>query len=519
MEKLNEIFFHLKQTLWGRLHFKIAVGTTLFTTVILVTTFTFFFISSRRERTEEFFQRANVKADIIYRSLETAMVYKSPATARAVVEELVERLHSSGEFAHLAIMDKMGKVWVSSLPAEEGTRITDRVNHCMPCHQGSEPIKQAASWALPGEGGGETYRVASAFMNGPLCLQCHNNESTINGVLIADFPMEGFKEALQGELHILMMVMAATLGAMLFSLRYLLRTLVVKRIQRLSERTRRIGQGELPPPTPVRGVDELARIEVDFNEMCRGLIDQKRKNEELQKELIQREKLAVIGQLVAGIAHDFNTPLGIVLSRLECLKLEADHIPIRQEFEKDLAVIERQIKRLARTVQGLLSFSRHTPIQFEPVKMHHVIKEAMDTCHPSYEKKQIHLHGDSPADLPPVYGNPIQLEQMLINLLNNAYEAVENGGTVRVHAQRTSSPPRNGIVLVVEDNGPGFPEEIMQTLFLPFVTSKKSGDGTGLGLAIVSQIVSQHGGTLKAGKSPLGGAWVEICLPTQDGRE
>jgi len=516
MNETNNPIALTAHTLWSRLHYKIAMGTTVFTTLILFAAFSFFYVSNSRERTNEFFQRANVKADIVYRSLETAMIYKSPETARAVVKEMVERLSSSGEFSYLAVIDIEGNVWVSTNPSNEGRPVDNRNETCLPCHRKPEDKKPFNSWILPKGAQGEVYRIASVFQNGTACYQCHSSQNAINGVLVADFPMTGFKAALSEELRNLLIVLIVSLGAMLFSLRYLLLRIVVKRIQNLSERTRRIGQGELPPPAPVKGSDELSQIERDFNEMCQGLIEKKKKNEELIMKLIQQEKLAVIGQLVAGIAHDVNTPLGIVLSRLECLKLEADNVPMREGVVKDLEVIERQIKRLARTVQGLLAFSKQAPIQFENVRMRNIIHEAVEACRPSFERRRIRLRWDCPSDLPFVYGNPIQFEQMLINLLNNACDAVKDQGTVQLRAlgKKENIPP--GIQLIVEDDGPGFPDELVKTVFLPFVTTKKSEKGTGLGLAIVSQIVSQHGGNMLIGRSALGGALFEIFLPAHD---
>ena len=113
-------------------------------------------------------------------------------------------------------------------------------------------------------------------------------------------------------------------------------------------------------------------------------------------------------------------------------------------------------------------------------------------------------------DLPVIHGNHVQLEQMLINLINNSRDALVKNGNVRLQVRRKLQDPTIGILIRVEDDGPGFPEAILPKIFFPFVTTKQPGSGTGLGLAIVSQIVSQHKGTVRAGRSTWGGALVEI---------
>ncbi|MEW6235220.1 MAG: HAMP domain-containing sensor histidine kinase [Candidatus Omnitrophota bacterium] len=504
-----------RNPLWNYLHFKIAAGTTLFTSVILIASFSFFYLTIREERSQDFYDRAREIADLVYRSLETAMQHKSPDTGQVIVGQLVDSLLESGEFQRLSILDKKGRIWISSSRAEQGKVYPSQDKACLSCHENSQPPSFNSS-GVDRDSNPAFYRISLSFNNRKSCQDCHAPTSRVNGVLIADFSMEHFNAALAQYYNFFLINLAVSLAGMLLGLRFFLRRIVVNRISRLSGLTRRIGQGDLPPISDVAISDEISKIEHDFYEMCKGLTYQRKRNEELQQELLQREKLATIGNLVAWCAHELNTPIGNILSRLECLKMETNQTPIRDEFAQDLKVIERQSKRMARTVQGLLSFSRQSPVQYESVQFERVIREAVDSCSQQLKKKNIAIDCQCEKNLPEIFGNPVQLEQMVINLLNNSGDALDINGRILLSVRRENTTDFSGIIMKVEDDGPGFPPELSQRILLPFVTSKGPGEGVGLGLAIVSQIVSQHRGTIRIGKSSFHGALTEIYLPNKN---
>jgi signal transduction histidine kinase len=224
-----------------------------------------------------------------------------------------------------------------------------------------------------------------------------------------------------------------------------------------------------------------------------------------QKQILQAEKLATIGQMAAGIAHELNTPLTYIMGNLELLQSQA--LPDAQK--EMLASVGRGAERIKGLAQSLLAFSRPSQEELLPLSANDVIERSLELCHYQILKSGVELKKRLEADLPAVKGVSNQLEMALINLVVNALHAMESGGRLTV-----SSTAREGSVeIAVADTGPGIPEAIQPTMFEPFVTTKAEGRGTGLGLSTVLMVVERHNGkidfTTRAGE----GTTFRIQLP------
>jgi signal transduction histidine kinase len=226
-----------------------------------------------------------------------------------------------------------------------------------------------------------------------------------------------------------------------------------------------------------------------------------------QKRLLQSEKLATIGQMAAGIAHELNTPLTYIMGNLELLEAQPAAAP-QKEMLGSIAVGAERIAALARR---LLAFSR--PAQEEqpgPVSVNDVIERSLELCHYQILKGGVQLRKELDPAVPRVQGVPNQLEIALINLVVNAVHAMEGGGVLHV-----SSALRDGHVeIAVADTGKGIPIEIQPTIFEPFFTTKPEGKGTGLGLSTVLMVVERHQGRIDFTSGPEQGTTFRITLPT-----
>jgi signal transduction histidine kinase len=224
-----------------------------------------------------------------------------------------------------------------------------------------------------------------------------------------------------------------------------------------------------------------------------------------QKQLLQSEKLATIGQMAAGIAHELNTPLTYIMGNLELLESQLAS-PTHKEMLSSIAVGAERITSLA---QRLLAFSR--PAQEEPaeIAINDVVERSLELCHYQILKGGVHLRKELSASLPRVQGVANQLETALINLVVNAVHAMEGGGTLQI-----ATASRNGHVeIAVADTGQGIPAEIQATIFEPFFTTKPEGKGTGLGLSTVLMIVERHKGRIEFTSAPGAGTTFRISLP------
>ncbi len=234
----------------------------------------------------------------------------------------------------------------------------------------------------------------------------------------------------------------------------------------------------------------------------------------LERSARQAEKLAALGTLAAGLAHELNNPIGIISARAEVMRLEAESAPLPGAVREDLAVIHRHAQRVARIAQGLLSFARQSPGEWELVDLNRVVDQTLLLIEKTIVKEGVTLKRALAPDLPPIWGDANALQQVVMNLLTNARDATEAGDEVAVE---TSWDASDGAVrLAVSDSGPGIPPEVLPRIFDPFFTTKPTG--TGLGLALSYGIVREHDGTLDVRSQPgEGTTFVVAFRPARDG--
>jgi PAS domain S-box-containing protein len=219
----------------------------------------------------------------------------------------------------------------------------------------------------------------------------------------------------------------------------------------------------------------------------------------LEKAAQQSEKLAALGTLAAGLAHELNNPIGIISSRAELMLLDGESRDIPEEMAEDLRVIHRHAQRVARIAQGLLSFSRSSSGQTGRVDLNRVVDETLLLVGKTIDKDGVRLRRTLAPDLPPIWGDANALQQVVMNLLTNARDAVKGSGEICIETRATSGQA-DGAQLVVRDTGPGIPPEILPKIFDPFFTTK--AEGTGLGLSISYGIVRDHRGTVDVRSTP-----------------
>jgi two-component system, NtrC family, sensor kinase len=229
--------------------------------------------------------------------------------------------------------------------------------------------------------------------------------------------------------------------------------------------------------------------------LCSGrdITDVKR----FQERLTQSQKMEAVGQLTAGIAHEINTPLGIILGYAQLLQEEVDP---GSQVHADLKTIEKHAQICRKIVSDLLRFSRHTESRMMPLDINRVIEQALTVVEHTFGLERVRIKRDLGADVPQVVGDEEKLIQAVVNLLNNAFDAIGSDGLIRI---ATSFEAESGEVLIaVADTGKGILPEHLDKIFDPFFTTKGVGEGTGLGLSVTFGIVKDHGGRIE-GRSPL----------------
>lgn len=338
---------------------------------------------------------------------------------------------------------------------------------------------------------------------------------------------------------------------------------VLQPIDRLVAVAEAIARGELTARTPAAETREINRLAQALHDMAERLLSDQQKLAdnirsldetnrlltEARNAMVQAEKMASAGRLGAGIAHEVGNPLGAIIGYLGLLKRNAQGRDIEL-----LDSAEREAQRIDRIVRGLLDYSRPREAHTHAIEVNKVIHETLDLVSTQGKLRNVDVRLALAERTPDVLGDPYQLQQVLVNLLVNAADALEATPTpeVRVttevrkhrparilqarrkddhpsidytHRRRLHAPPRalladpgvtggDVVEIVISDNGHGIPEELVDQIFEPFVTTKEIGKGTGLGLAVCARLIEGMGGTIRADARPAGeGATFRIVLP------
>jgi C4-dicarboxylate-specific signal transduction histidine kinase len=234
---------------------------------------------------------------------------------------------------------------------------------------------------------------------------------------------------------------------------------------------------------------------------------------ELRDRLTQSQKLAALGQFVAGIAHELNNPLQGVLGHVELMLQDSSLGPAR--VRRDLKLVLREADRAAKTVHDLLVFAGSRRITRRRLNVNHVVTRVLALRAPACAAAAIDVRTELAATLPRVMGDALLLQQALLNIVVNAEQALADVAAPRRLDVRTRAVGRRAVEIQLADNGPGIASEALPRLFEPFFTTKEVGQGTGLGLAIAYGIVQEHEGRLIAANRPGAGAVFTVELPAE----
>jgi signal transduction histidine kinase len=281
-------------------------------------------------------------------------------------------------------------------------------------------------------------------------------------------------------------------------------------LKKLVEGTKKISKGDFSQEIPISSQDEIGDLAQSFNEMSHQLLLTRERMEEAHRKLIQAEKLASIGRLAAGIAHEIRNPLTSVKLNIQKL-LQSDQL---DELEEEhLSLSQKGISQMEKFVKELLSFTRGTDLHLERFSIEEIIDEATKMIAESLELKKIILEKNFEEGLPQVLVDGDKLRQVFLNILRNAYEAVEEGGKINISLSHLDGDSECKIRILISDNGCGIPERDREVIFELFYTTKSSG--IGLGLANARKIIEEHKGSMRVKDEEGEGASFEILIPCE----
>ncbi|HXG30242.1 MAG TPA: ATP-binding protein [Thermodesulfobacteriota bacterium] len=356
------------------------------------------------------------------------------------------------------------------------------------------------------------FKVASPIRRGTLR----------DGVILIYQPLSSLEENMALGRRLLAISIILDLVVIAFFGFYILSRRVVRPVQRLIRTTEEIARGRFPDEMDVGGVKEINQLYLALKEMYDEIEGNKRRLKEniealqesnrallrTQKELITSEKLASLGRLAAGVAHEIGNPLSAIRGYVEVLK--RGHMFNDEKRIELLTNIQREVDRIDRIIRTLLDYSRPRDFELRRIDVNDAIRRAVEIVRAQGILKKVDLKLELSEGLTPVEADLHQLSQVIINLILNAKDAVSEGGVIMVSSSHAQN---GGIEIAVSDNGIGIPKEAMNRIFDPFFTTKEPGKGTGLGLSVSQRIIRNFNGGISVESEPGRGSTFKITFP------
>ncbi|HEY5233321.1 MAG TPA: ATP-binding protein [Verrucomicrobiae bacterium] len=340
------------------------------------------------------------------------------------------------------------------------------------------------------------------------------HDKSIGYVLLSSY--EASQHALEKTKQVLLLVSfcAILFGAAVI---WFLVNRVTHPLLELRDSAEAVGRGDFSRRVPVRSNDECGKLAVAFNQMTENVQQSRAQLEKTvetlkgtQEQLIQSEKLSAVGEFVAGVAHELNNPLAAVMGFSEILK-DTD---VGEQPKRYLEMIFKSAQRCQKIVQSLLSFARRHAPERKPVSVNKLVETVLEIVAYPLRTSNIEVVTHFDPKLPVVMADEHQIQQVFLNIVNNARQALEahqNQSGARIKITTETCQPN--VRVIIEDNGPGIPEENLRRIFDPFFTTKEVGKGTGLGLSLCYGMIKEHGGNIKPTSRPGEGATFTIELP------
>jgi len=451
---------------------------------------------------------ADESAETIQRSTRFAMLQNQPDEVRQIIDAIGRQENILG----IRILNKDGRVIYSPDEDAIGTMVDKQAEACYVCHASDAPLERpdrpSRTRFFNDAEGQPRLGIIKPIYNEPSCsaADCHAHppDLAVLGVLDITLDLTGTERHMAEERAKALLTIAVAILSISALIWLIVDQLVGKPVGRLMKATDAVAAGNLDYRIEVKRNDELGKLQGSFNEMTRRIA-------ETQIQLYQSNKMASVGQLAAGIAHEINNPLTSVLTFSSLLLNQPDQDPAVRE---DLETIVRETKRCRDIVKELLDFSRQVPPRKTNTDFNSIVHRALAIVDHELDVANIQVTQGLLEDLPTVRVDANQMIQVLINLLVNAAHAIgsKKGGEILVGTDFREVEGSPHIEIKVVDNGCGIPKKDLQKIFEPFFTTRDTG-GTGLGLAVVWGIVKEHGGTFSVDSQPNRGTNFTIQLP------
>lgn len=508
---------------------------TLSISVLLLLTMTMFAWINVETLRNLLIEEAVSLADKLSETIIRTTHYQMLENDRNRVYQMIREVGTQKDIELVRLITKEGLTIFSTDKKEIGTYLDKTAEACNMCHSGGTPLLQASSMnrsrIFRTKEGKEVLGLAKAIYNEEKCYAApchfHPREAKILGVLDVHLSLDNMQSQLASSRYKITILTICMLGLISLSMVFLIHEQINQPLKKLLMQTERIAEGNLESAVEITSTDEIGELGGAFNIMteklktARGELEDWGKNLEvkveertrqlnkLQAQLVRSEKLASLGELVAGIAHEINNPLTGILVFTSLLSNDAKLHPA---LKSDLATIVRETERCANIVRGLLDFSRESIPRKTLTSLNGIMDASLTLVKHQSMYQNIDIVKNYDQSIPDVMVDHNQVEQVFMNILLNAGQAMPEGGNLTIGSGVTAD--EEYAFITITDTGSGISEEIISRVFDPFFTTKEN-KGTGLGLSVSYGIIKNHGGNIEVQSTVGYGTTFTITLPVK----
>jgi two-component system NtrC family sensor kinase len=521
---------------------KVKVG--LYLAIILVVAVSLFTSLVVRNNREELLQQAishvTQLSEVITKSTRFAMLQNQPS----YVDKIIQDVGAQSDIDRVRILSKNGTIIHSSQEVEIGRQVDQEAESCLACHLKEESQQRSPMVGRPriftDTDGRRMLGSTAVIRNEPNCsngaCHMHSKDQSVLGVLDIVYPLDKIDRTIRTNTFTIVGLALGFVIAAALMASFLVHRVVYLPLRDLEDGAARLAEGELDRTIPVRSEDEFGQLAASFNSMTEALrkshaelqdwgrtLEQKvkeatQKLHVAQAEAARGEKLASVGLLAAGIAHELNNPLTGVLTFSHLVRKQ---LPDGSPEADDLDVVIQETKRCAVIIRRLLDFAREKTPEKSFADLNKLIEDTTHLIEQAAHAENIDIALDFDEQLPAVWIDEDLIKQVIMNILVNAQHAIEGKGTITIQTKyhpefrraELGDQPIPMAEITFADTGCGIPEEDLQRIFDPFFTTKGVGKGTGLGLSVSHGTFKAHGGLIEVESTVGEGTEFHVYLP------
>lgn len=454
-----------------------------------------------RHQQEMLIESARESTELLLHTVESSIYNTMHLGNVQDVGSILAMVGQHNQLVGVRIFHPHGVILRSSIPSEVGRTVSTNDYHLY------QNPRNYGIFDLPPHG--EVLAMVKPIYNEAACHVCHGSKARVIGVLNINYSLNRTNMQMLDASRIFVMSSIAITVFLSITISLILLKFVKKPLDNMIETMSQVEKGDFNVRIDYNGKDEIGRLIGSFNSMVDRLDITQKELEQLHFQQLERaDRLASIGEMAAGIAHEIKNPLAGISAAVSIIK---DDMNVDDPHAMILGEVLEQVQRLDKTVNDLLFFGKPSLPQLTCVDINAILTTTLKFASQHRSGVNIERLVDLEPELPPVYADGKQMQQVFLNILLNAFQAMPTGGLLSIKSSLVTKNDQDFVRVDVSDSGPGIPSQILEKIFTPFFTTK--AQGTGLGLPICCKLVNLHNGDIRVSSNNKTGTVFTVELP------